>query len=87
MARPTLHTPFPSPFYSSMDFTSQPRPYGPQTYIRVTRQAKTKPQARSVKELVNRLGQRSQLAAPGYADSTKLGTAFIYYLRTLDEVR
>lgn len=36
--------------------------------------------------LVNRLGQRSQLAAPGYADSTKLGTAFIYYVRTLYEV-
>src|SRR5271170_506977 len=39
---------------------------------------KTKPQAKSFNELVSRLGQRSQLAAPRYADSTKLGTAFIW---------
>ena len=39
---------------------------------------KTKPQAKSFKELVSRPGQRSQLAAPGYADSTKLGTVFIW---------
>jgi len=39
---------------------------------------KTKPQAKSFKELVSRLGQRSQLAAPGYAESTKLGNAFIW---------
>jgi hypothetical protein len=32
---------------------------------------KTKPQAKSFKELVSRLGQRSQLAPPKYADSTK----------------
>jgi hypothetical protein len=32
---------------------------------------KTKPQANSFKELVGRLGQRSQMAAPKYAESTK----------------
>jgi hypothetical protein len=39
---------------------------------------KTEPQAESFKELVSRLSQRSQLAAPGCADSIKLGTAFIW---------
>jgi hypothetical protein len=33
---------------------------------------KINPQAKSFKELVSRLGQRSQLAAPKYADNTKL---------------
>jgi hypothetical protein len=39
---------------------------------------KTKPQAKSFKELVNRIGQRTQLAPPGYTGSAKLGTAFIW---------
>jgi hypothetical protein len=42
------------------------------------RAGKTQPQAKSFKELVSRLGQRSQLAAPAYADSTKLVTAFVW---------
>jgi hypothetical protein len=49
------------------------------TILRSSHKAgKTTPQAKSFKESVSRLGQRSQLAAPGYADSTKLGTAFIW---------
>ena len=39
---------------------------------------KIKPHAKSFKELVSRLGQRSQLTAPGYVDSIKLSTAFIW---------
>ena len=38
---------------------------------------KSKPQAKSFKELVNRLGQRSQLAPLKYADSTKLMNEFV----------
>jgi hypothetical protein len=37
---------------------------------------RTKPQAKSFKQLVSRIGQRTQLAPPEYADSTKLRTAF-----------
>ena len=33
---------------------------------------KPKPPAKSFKELISRLGQRSQLTAPKYADNTKL---------------
>jgi hypothetical protein len=42
----------------------------------------TKPQAKSFKELVGRLGQRSQLAAPKYEDSTKRGIAQVWRLWT-----
>ena len=42
----------------------------------------TKPQAKSFKELVGRLGQRSQLAAPKYLDSTKRGIAQVWGLWT-----
>ena len=38
----------------------------------------TKPQAKSFKELISRLGQRSELAAPGYEDSTKRGIAYVW---------
>jgi len=40
--------------------------------LRSSRKAgKATPKAESFKELLSRLGQRSQLAAPKYADSTK----------------
>ena len=35
-------------------------------------------QPKSFKELVSRIGQRSQLAAPKYADSTKLVNNFVW---------
>jgi len=43
-------------------------------------EAKSQPksQPKSFKELVSRIGQRSQLAAPKYADSTKLVTDFVW---------
>jgi hypothetical protein len=43
-------------------------------------EAKSQPksQPKSFKELVSRIGQRSQLAAPKYADSTKLVTNFVW---------
>ena len=39
---------------------------------------KVKPRVKSSKELVSRTGQRTQLAPPRYAESTKLVTAFIW---------
>jgi hypothetical protein len=39
---------------------------------------KTKRQAKSFQEVVSLIGQRTQLASPGYIDSTKLGTAYIW---------
>jgi hypothetical protein len=39
---------------------------------------KTQPQAKLFEELVSRIGQRTRLAPPGYADSTKLRTAFVW---------
>jgi hypothetical protein len=39
---------------------------------------KTGPQARSFQEVVSLIGQHTQLASPGYTDSTKLGTAYIW---------
>jgi hypothetical protein len=44
----------------------------------LTKAGKTKPQAKSFKELVSRIGQRTQLAPPGYADNSKLRTAFLW---------
>src|SRR5436305_5109480 len=38
----------------------------------------TKPQDKPFKDLISGLGQRSQLAAPKYADSTKLGNAQVW---------
>jgi hypothetical protein len=38
---------------------------------------KTTPKGKPFKELLSRLGQRSQLAAPKYADSTKLVNCFV----------
>src|SRR5277367_4976603 len=38
----------------------------------ITKAGKTTPKTKSFKELLSRLDQRSQLAAPRYADSTKL---------------
>jgi hypothetical protein len=46
-----------------------------QSYAPVTRRGQTKPQDKPFKELISGLGQRSQLAAPKYADSTKRGNA------------
>jgi hypothetical protein len=43
---------------------------------------KITPQAKPFKELLNRLGQRSQLAAPKYQDSTKLTNNFVWGLWT-----
>lgn len=37
-----------------------------------------KPQAKSFKELISRLGQRFELAAPGYEDSIKRGIAYVW---------
>ena len=43
-----------------------------------TKQAvKAKPQRKSIKKLTSKFGQRSQLTAPNYADSTKLGNGFV----------
>ena len=39
---------------------------------------KTKHQPKSFKKLISRLGQRSQLAAPKYANSTKLMTESVW---------
>jgi hypothetical protein len=44
----------------------------------VEAKSQSKSQPKSFKELVSRIGQRSQLAAPKYADSTKLVTNFIW---------
>jgi hypothetical protein len=40
--------------------------------------SQSKSQPKSFKELVSRIGQRSQLVAPKYADSTKLVTNFVW---------
>jgi hypothetical protein len=39
---------------------------------------KGKPQPKSFKELVSRIGQHSQLTAPKYRDSTKLLNNFVW---------
>jgi hypothetical protein len=44
----------------------------------VEAESQPKSQPKSFKELVSRIGQRSQLAAPKYADSTKLVTKFVW---------
>src|SRR3954471_10373810 len=44
----------------------------------VEAKSQSKSQPKSFKELVSRIGQRSQLAAPKYADSTKLVTNFVW---------
>jgi hypothetical protein len=59
----------------------RPRPRPPrhgQSCAPVTRRPSQNPQAKSFKELVSQFGQRSQLAAPKYADSTKVMDGFIY---------
>jgi len=43
---------------------------------------KTKPQPKSFKELIGPLGQRSKLAEPKYADSSKLSVAHVWGLWT-----
>ena len=82
MASPSPLSPI---FFSG---TSDPNLDGPaMAILRSSHKAgkTTPPQGKSFKELLSRLGQRSQLAAPKYADSTKLMNGFVW--GTLDSVR